>query len=82
MARAFTAPIFVLFQAGVVLSQSAEPKLNVLWIIGEDLGPELGCYGTPESRTPNLDRLAAEGVRFTRAFTATPVCSTSRSTST
>jgi len=60
-------------------AQAEEPALNVLWIIGEDLGPELGCYGTPEARTPNLDRLAAEGVRFTHAFTATPVCSTSRS---
>lgn len=56
-----------------------EPELNVLWIIGEDLGPELGCYGTPEARTPRLDQLAAEGVRFTRAFSPAPVCSPSRS---
>ena len=56
-----------------------EQRLNVLWIIGEDLGPELGCYGTAEVHTPNLDRLAAEGMRFTRAFTPSPVCSTSRS---
>ena len=53
--------------------------LNVLWIIGEDLGPELACYGHPEVRTPHLDRLAAEGVRFTRAFATAPVCSASRS---
>lgn len=59
--------------------ESEAPRPNILWIIGEDLGPELACYGTPEVRTPHLDRLAAEGVRFTRAFTATPVCSTSRS---
>lgn len=55
------------------------PELNVLWILGEDLGPELGCYGTPEVRTPHLDRLAAEGMRFTRAFSPAPVCSPSRS---
>jgi len=52
---------------------------NILWLIAEDLSPDLGCYGTPEVRTPNLDRLAAEGMRFTRAFTSGPVCSASRS---
>ena len=52
---------------------------NILWIISEDTGPEFGCYGYPLVHTPNIDRLAAEGVRFTNAFTTTPVCSTSRS---
>ena len=65
--------------ASAAQEEGGEPPLNVLWIIGEDLGPELGCYGTPEARTPNLDRLAAEGVRFTRAFSPSPVCSPSRS---
>jgi len=51
----------------------------VLWILGDDLGPDLGCYGTPLVRTPNLDRLASQGVRYTRAFTTAPVCSPSRS---
>lgn len=52
---------------------------NILWLIAEDMGPELACFGNPDVRTPNLDRLASEGVRFDRAFTVTPVCSTSRS---
>jgi len=52
---------------------------NVLWLIAEDLGPELGCYGTEQVWTPNLDRLAKEGVRYTRAYTVAPVCSASRS---
>jgi arylsulfatase A-like enzyme len=52
---------------------------NVLWILGDDLGPDLACYGNDAVRTPNLDRLAASGVRFTRAFTTAPVCSPSRS---
>jgi len=52
---------------------------NILWIIAEDLGPELACYGTKEVGTPNLDRLAGEGVRYTKAFTVNPVCSSSRS---
>jgi uncharacterized sulfatase len=55
------------------------PKPNILWLIAEDLGPELGCYGTQQVWTPNLDRLAAEGVRYTRAYTTAPVCSASRS---
>lgn len=60
-------------------SGSAADRPNVLWIIGEDLGPQLGCYGYPLVKTPNLDRLAGEGVRFTCAHTTGPVCSASRS---
>ena len=52
---------------------------NILWIITEDMGPELGCYGYPGMRTPNLDRLAGQGVRFDRAFVTAPVCSATRS---
>lgn len=52
---------------------------NILWIIGEDLGPEFACYGTPEVWTPNVDALAKSGVRYTNAFTTCPVCSASRS---
>src|SRR4051812_30841706 len=59
--------------------QAAASRPNILWIIADDLGTELGCYGTPLMRTPNLDRLAAEGARYTRCFTTAPVCSPSRS---
>jgi uncharacterized sulfatase len=52
---------------------------NLVWIVGEDLGPELGCYGDSNAVTPHLDHLAREGVRFTRAFTHAPVCAPSRS---
>jgi len=52
---------------------------NILWLIAEDFGPHLGCYGTKEVFTPNLDGLAADGVRYTRFFTTAPVCSPSRS---
>ena len=41
---------------------------NVLWIYGEDLSPDLGCYGTPVVSTPNIDRLASEGVRLYQCF--------------
>ncbi|HEY1052399.1 MAG TPA: sulfatase [Prosthecobacter sp.] len=52
---------------------------NVLWLIAEDFGPHLGCYGTKEVSTPVLDGLAAKGMRFTRFYTTAPVCSASRS---
>ncbi|MDQ3330668.1 MAG: sulfatase, partial [Planctomycetota bacterium] len=55
------------------------PVPNVLWIIAEDFSADLGCYGVAEARTPNIDALAAKGVRFTKAFTMAPVCSASRS---
>jgi len=54
-------------------------KPNILWLIAEDFGPALSCYGHPDVQTPNLDQLAAEGVRYTRAYTTAPVCSASRS---
>jgi arylsulfatase A-like enzyme len=47
-------------------------------LIAEDLSPDLGCYGNQQVRTPNLDRVASEGVRYTRMFTTSGVCSPSR----
>lgn len=61
------------------LAADAPKRPNILWLIAEDFSPHLGCYGTKEVWTPNLDRLAGEGMRFTRAFTTAPVCSASRS---
>jgi arylsulfatase A-like enzyme len=64
----------------VLPAGAAEPaRPNILWLVAEDFGPHLGCYGATQVWTPNLDRLAAEGVRYTRAFTTAPVCSASRS---
>ena len=57
---------------------AAASRPNILLIVSEDNGPELGCYGDPYARTPNLDRLATEGVRFNRAFVAQSGCSQSR----
>ena len=57
----------------------AANKPNILWLIAEDMGPSLSCYGNKEVSTPNIDRLASEGVRYTRAYTTAPVCSASRS---
>jgi arylsulfatase A-like enzyme len=59
------------------LAQSRPP--NIIFILADDLGiNDLGVYGRKEHRTPNLDRLAAEGVRFTTAYVASPICSPSR----
>jgi len=52
---------------------------NILWLISEDTSPDFACYGHPLVKTPNLDRLAGQGARFTNAFVTGPVCSASRS---
>ncbi len=60
-------------------SQAAEQHKNVVLIVADDLGFQLGCYGNGVIDTPNIDRLAAEGTRFTRAYCTTASCSASRS---
>src|SRR5215207_2546599 len=57
----------------------AADRPNIVWIVGEDMGPELGCYRDANAITPNMDRLAREGTRFTKAFTHCPVCAPCRS---
>ncbi len=62
-------------------AQQAVPPLtrpNVVWITNEDMSPHLGVYGDALARTPVLDRLARESVRYTHAFTTAPVCAPSR----
>jgi arylsulfatase A-like enzyme len=55
---------------------------NILWILAEDLSPFMGCYDDPinQGHTPAIDKLAAQGVLFKRAFVTAPVCSACRST--
>ena len=57
----------------------SEGKPNILWIVGENLKLDLGCYGAKNVKTPNLDKLAAEGERYTKVFSTSPVCAPSRS---
>jgi len=56
----------------------AAERPNILWLVGENIDLDLGCYGQKLVNTPHLDQLAAEGVRFTRVFATGPVCATSR----
>jgi N-acetylglucosamine-6-sulfatase len=61
------------------LTLHAAPKPNVLFILCDDLRPDaLGCYGSKHVKTPNIDRLASEGVRFANTFCTTSLCSPSR----
>lgn len=52
---------------------------NIVWVITEDISPELGCYGYPLVQTPNLDAFAKQGIRYNQTYVTGPVCSASRS---
>ncbi|NIA13135.1 MAG: sulfatase-like hydrolase/transferase [Nitrospiraceae bacterium] len=66
--------------AGAAARAEAQERPNILWITSEDNGPFLGCYGDAFATTPNLDRLASEGVLYENAFANAPVCAPARST--
>ena len=58
------------------LSAQGEEKPNIILILADDLGyGDLGCYGAKGFKTPNLDKMATEGIRFTNFYTNCPVCS-------
>lgn len=60
---------------------TTRPKpLNILWLTFEDSSPWLACYGDKTAPTPNIDRLAREGIRYTHAYATTPVCAPARHT--
>ena len=73
---------FLLIVALVCCADTAkaeQPKMNVVFFLIDDLGwRDLGCYGSDYYKTPNIDRLAKEGVRFTDAYAACTVCSPTR----
>jgi uncharacterized sulfatase len=63
----------------ITQTKASGDKPNILWITCEDVSPLLGCYGDELAITPNIDKLAGEGVRYTKAFATAPVCAPSRS---
>ena len=75
--------LFLLSTSALALLANAQPKVskpNILWVVIEDTSPQfIGCYGDKDARTPVIDGLAKEGVRFTNAFCAGTVSSASRS---
>ena len=73
--------LFLIICAALCLySCNDEPQPpNILWISCEDISPALGCYGDEYASTPNLDRLAGEGIRYTHAYATAPICAPSRS---
>ncbi|MHB1038292.1 MAG: sulfatase-like hydrolase/transferase [Pirellulales bacterium] len=77
-------PAFVLLVSIVLLPRpcaAADARLpNILWITCEDICPNLGCYGDANAVTPNLDRLAAEGLRYRTVWSNAPVCAPARTT--
>jgi len=87
MRRACSVLIVVVFASTTLMSLSSvaasdvggPTRPNILWIVGENLSLDLGCYGAKHVRTPNLDTLAAHGVRYTNVFATSPVCAPSRS---
>jgi arylsulfatase A-like enzyme len=69
--------VLIAFLAAVPAPAAEQP--NVVVVLADDLGPgDLTCYGGKPGQTPNLDRMAREGIRFTRYYTASPICSPSR----
>ena len=82
-------PVRLLFIAAVLLislslisctpKENIETKPNIVWIMLEDWGYQLSCYGEPGVATPNVDKVAANGMRYVHSFCTAPVCSPSRS---
>ncbi|MDB4809447.1 sulfatase-like hydrolase/transferase, partial [bacterium] len=71
--------LIVSLLATATLVAAGSRKPNIVFILADDLGyGELGCYGQEKIKTPNLDRLASEGIKFTHHYTGAPVCAPAR----
>jgi len=77
--RHFTGIIIFLLLNISLSAQSKNQKPNIIFIMADDLGSgELGCYGNTFNETPNLDKLSTQGLKFTQAYAAAPICSPTR----
>ncbi len=79
MTRTILLSLLVVALFGLASLARAADRPNILWLSAEDISPHLGCYGDPHAITPNLDTLAKQGIRYTRAFTTAGVCAPCRS---
>ena len=69
-----------LFQVAVhAAKKETSSRPNIIWLMAEDMGVDLECYGMPAVKTPHLNKLAEEGVKFNRAICSNPICSPNRS---
>lgn len=75
-----TVAILALMVIAPSVSHAAGPRPNILWLVSEDHGPHMGCYGDPLATTPNVDRLASRGLRYTHCWSNAPVCAPARTT--
>jgi len=64
-------------QTKIEVEEKKQP--NIIWLMAEDMSTDLSCYGLPNVKTPNLDKMATEGIRFDNAFVTNSICSPSRS---
>jgi len=70
--------LFTICLVLVFCTRGRTTRPNIVWILAEDLSPDLGCYGNDLVSTPNIDRLAKEGTQFLNVFTTAPACTPSR----
>ena len=71
---------FAFFLAAFAPLGAAEKQPNILWLVNEDHGPHVGCYGDSYADTPTFDALAAKGIRYTHCWSNAPVCAPARTT--
>jgi len=71
------APLLFAVPAG---AEEPAKRPNIVWIVSEDNAPFLGCYGYPDAKTPNLDKMASAGILYLNAFANAPVCAPARCT--
>ncbi len=82
MIRFFLAILAIFFVISPLFAESTDAaprRPNILWIVAENFDLDFGCYGTENVSTPNVDSLAASGVRYTNVYSTSPVCAPSRS---
>src|SRR5690606_24437495 len=77
--KAILAAVFII-STGCGETSNEKEVPNIIFILSDDLGwADLGCYGQEKIKTPNIDRIATEGIRFTNAYAGSTVCAPSRS---